>query len=280
MRRFAQPRLLAVAALILSAAGLSAMAEGYAHASNVVRARALSGWEAAEGRHVVGLEIAPSPGWRTYWRSPGSAGIAPHFDWAGSTAVRAVALHWPVPRVFRGGGALSIGYDAPFVLPITVETGPEPARLAATLDIGVCAEVCVPVRLDLAWDLPGGDAADPRLGAALADGPRGSDGAASCEVRPAPHGLTLSALIEVPPLGGREAVVFELDAPDVWVDDAFVRRAGRVLSARADVVAPDGGTVAFDPAAVRITVIGEREAVEMVGCSTTEAAQRRRDATK
>ncbi|MBI3441560.1 MAG: copper resistance protein, partial [Proteobacteria bacterium] len=31
------------------------------------------------------VEVKLEPGWKTYWRTPGEAGLAPVFDWAGST---------------------------------------------------------------------------------------------------------------------------------------------------------------------------------------------------
>ena len=47
-------------------------------------ARFLPGWTDAEGRRVAALELVLEPGWKTYWRSPGDAGLAPVFDWKGN----------------------------------------------------------------------------------------------------------------------------------------------------------------------------------------------------
>ncbi len=40
-----------------------------------------------EGRLAAGIEILLKPGWKTYWRSPGDAGIAPLIDFSASTNV-------------------------------------------------------------------------------------------------------------------------------------------------------------------------------------------------
>jgi hypothetical protein len=39
--------------------------------------------------------------------------------------------------------------------------GPGPARLAGEIEIGVCDDICVPVRLPFAVDLPGEGGATP-----------------------------------------------------------------------------------------------------------------------
>ena len=37
----------------------------------------------------AGLQIELEPGWKTYWRSPGSSGLPPQFSFSGSTNVAA-----------------------------------------------------------------------------------------------------------------------------------------------------------------------------------------------
>lgn len=47
-------------------------------------AQLLPGWETADGHRVAALKLVLEPGWKTYWRSPGDAGVPPVFDWSGS----------------------------------------------------------------------------------------------------------------------------------------------------------------------------------------------------
>ncbi len=46
----------------------------------------------------AGIEIKLKPGWHTYWRYPGDAGVPPRFDFQGSKNVKAVEVLWPAPQ--------------------------------------------------------------------------------------------------------------------------------------------------------------------------------------
>ena len=43
----------------------------------------------------AGVELRLKPGWHTYWRHPGDAGIPPRFDFNGSQNVKSVEIRWP-----------------------------------------------------------------------------------------------------------------------------------------------------------------------------------------
>ena len=64
---------------------------------NVAESRILTGWRDANGTHYAALEIMLAPGWKTYWRTPGDAGIPPQFNWSGSENLSAVGVSYPVP---------------------------------------------------------------------------------------------------------------------------------------------------------------------------------------
>ena len=70
----------------------------------VLTATLLPGWRMENGHQMAGLSLTLSPGWKTYWRSPGEAGIPPLFDWSGSDNIASVRLHWPSPSVFHTNG--------------------------------------------------------------------------------------------------------------------------------------------------------------------------------
>jgi DsbC/DsbD-like thiol-disulfide interchange protein len=72
------------------------------------------------GGHMAAVELQLAPGWKTYWRSPGDAGIPPSFDWSGSENVKSVRLHWPAPEVFEANGMQTIGYHERLVLPVEI----------------------------------------------------------------------------------------------------------------------------------------------------------------
>ena len=254
----------------LAAALVSAAPSGARPVSDpagLVAVEVLPGWRESRGTHVAGLRVRLRPGWKTYWRRAGGLGIAPRMDWRRSRNAVAVEPRWPTPSVFRDRGAQSIGYAEDFVLPLVIRVAraERDVRLRGRLDIGVCAEICVPVTLDLDAPLPRGGAPDPAIRAALADRPRAVRARATCTLRPTDSGVALTGTLDLPPLGGPEAVVFELADPSLWVTDAEVRREGRALVATSEVMGGDRG-IAVDRRRVRITVIGGADAVEIVGC--------------
>lgn len=234
------------------------------------RIEALPGWRVGEGRHIAALHLTLAPGWKTYWRSPGEAGLPPLFDFGASRGVRAVEPIWPVPRVFHLGGMRSIGYREAVTIPLEVTLeGPGPAHLAGVAEIGVCDEICMPVRLPFAVDLPEGGRRDPRIAAALADRPLTAEEAraqATCTALSDGAGLDLRLRVAMPPLGRDEAVVIESADPGLWLSEPVARREGGALIARAEAAARDGGPVAIDRAGLRITVLAEGRAVEIRGC--------------
>lgn len=104
-----------------------------------------------DGRPELGIEIALESGWKTYWRTPGDAGIPPVVDWSKSTGATAFDLRFPAPVRFGEEGVTSIGYTGPVVLPIDLALADptKPAQLDLDVQIGLCREICVPVSAHL-----------------------------------------------------------------------------------------------------------------------------------
>jgi DsbC/DsbD-like thiol-disulfide interchange protein len=99
----------------------------------------------------AGVEIDLADGWKTYWRMPGEAGIAPLFDWSGSHNVAEIELRWPAPRRYHDASGETIGYAERVIFPITVrpENPEQPVNLALQLDYAVCKDICIPARVEL-----------------------------------------------------------------------------------------------------------------------------------
>ncbi|WP_244530720.1 protein-disulfide reductase DsbD domain-containing protein [Pseudoxanthobacter soli] len=115
----------------------------------------------------AGLEIALDPGWKTYWRTPGDAGIPPELDFAGSHNLASAKVFFPAPIRFDEAGMAVAGYDRSVVLPIQIipADGHKPTDLIAAITVGFCRDICVPasgtVALTLSPDMAeDGDAAD------------------------------------------------------------------------------------------------------------------------
>lgn len=272
-RRSARRALAAAVALVAAAAAAGpAAAQGAPAAAEVVAARLLPGWRTAEGTHMAALALTLAPGWKTYWRAPGEAGIPPAFDWAGSGNLGGVRLHWPRPEVIEQGGARSLGYRGRLVLPIEVRPadGAGAVELRARVDLGVCEDVCMPVTLRIAGRLAPPGAADPAIAAALADRPMEAREAGvrrlACRIEPIADGLRLTADIALPRPARFTAAAVETDAPGVWVSEAAVAPAAGGLRVTADLVPEDGRPFALDRAGLRLTLVAAGEAVDLRGC--------------
>ena len=150
---------------------LPASAQSY---DRVVQAEVLPGWRMEDGHHMAAIRITLNPGWKTYWRAPGDAGIPPRFDWRGSGNLRNVDITWPTPEVFDQNGMRSIGYAQEVILPlrITPKRAGKPVKFKAHLNIGVCRDICVPQDIKVTASLPPDvTKRDPRIAAAMAERP-------------------------------------------------------------------------------------------------------------
>lgn len=263
------PRILTASLLasLLSAPPVLALSQ-----DDLLAADLRPGWRTETGGHMAALDLRLAPGWKTYWRAPGTTGIPPEFDWSGSENLAAVNIHWPRPHVFVFNGLQSIGYHDTLTLPFEV-TPLDPAlpvTLRLQVDLGICKDVCLPASVTLDTVLSGEGAADPVIAAALSDRPIPADQAGlagiGCTVDPISDGLRLTATMDLPAQGDSETVVFETATSGVWVSEASSDRSGNRLVASSDMVPPDAAPFALDRSGVTVTVIGPDRAVEITGC--------------
>jgi suppressor for copper-sensitivity B len=124
-------------------------------------ARLISAVEATGSgtRLDVGLQLRLTPGWHTYWRTPGDAGVAPTIDWQGSENLTSAAVAWPAPqRLPPAAGLETVGYEDEVVLPLAVTLAQPgaPLRLHAEVDYASCKDVCIPYHASLDLFLPTG----------------------------------------------------------------------------------------------------------------------------
>jgi DsbC/DsbD-like thiol-disulfide interchange protein len=142
-----------VTAGLLAITPLSAQEASSWSEDHASRARLIAGGEHGNA-HLIGLEILMDEGYKTYWRHPGDSGLPPEIDWAGSQNVAGVEILFPAPRRFRDASGVFFGYGGKVILPLLV-TPADPAlpmRLSLALEYGVCKEICIPARADLALD--------------------------------------------------------------------------------------------------------------------------------
>ncbi len=263
-------KLIALCIAVLSVAAPPAHAQNL---SNVAVARILPGWRDADGIHYAALEVILSPGWKTYWRAPGDAGIPPDFNWSGSVNLRSVGVAFPVPDVMDQNGFRSIGYHDRMVLPLALapQDASENIRLSGEIQIGVCEEICVPVTLKVNA-LLSVDANDrsAMLTDAMADRPMSEKeagvGQVKCEITPIRDGLSLTARIDMAPMPGEEVAIVELADRGVWVAEPEVTRTGGTLVARTEMIPPNAQPFVLARSDVRITILAGGRAVDIQGC--------------
>ena len=98
--------LIAILAALLHPATAKA-AVGKWFVSDGVKLRLVSLRDVTTGQLSAGLQIVLEPGWKTYWRSPGSSGLPPQLDFSQSQNVSEVKVSYPTPITFTDGGGLT-----------------------------------------------------------------------------------------------------------------------------------------------------------------------------
>jgi len=167
-------KFIAFAALLASPASFSqpamAASSPWAAGTGVKVRLVTTGGPDAEGRVKGALAIDLAPGWKTYWRDPGDAGVPPQIDFSGSRNVASVSIAYPPPRRFSDEGGIWAGYKKPvrFGLVLKAADPSKPMELDAKIFIGVCQSICVPFQAQLAID-PGKDAGDLMDAATVAE---------------------------------------------------------------------------------------------------------------
>jgi DsbC/DsbD-like thiol-disulfide interchange protein len=244
-------------------------------AAEPAEVRLLPGWREPD-RHVAAVEIALPPGWHTYWRVPGAAGIAPQFDWSGSGNLGEAAVEWPHPQVFDSFGTRTIGYHDRVLLPVfltPVDPG-APIDVVLTLTFGVCKDICIPAEARIAGRLAPDAPPSHRaaIEASLASRAHSAEEAgvidATCRIARNGRGHALTATVRLASApGAPQTAVIEAEAlPDLWISEATALTEGATVTAEAHL---QSRTPAFalDRSAIRLTLIDAWRTVDIEGCA-------------
>lgn len=272
-------RSLIAAALALFAAALPPQATQAQSAlpnsmDQLVQVEILDGGLASDGTYTGALRLTLQEGWKTYWRAPGEAGIPPRFTWRGSRNVGEMSMTWPAPQVFSTSGYQTIGYHDQLILPlrITPEKPGRPVRLKGRMELGICKDVCVPSELSFDHQLDAGATRNPAIVAALASRPYSAReagvSASTCRLKPTKYGIEVEARITMPSAGGTEVAVIEAGSPHLFAGATTTRRRGGTLIATSELLPANVGALpSVDRSQLRITVLGQKHAVDISGCS-------------
>ncbi len=239
---------------------------------DLVRIEVLDGGLTKHGTHQAAIRLTLADGWKTYWRAPGDTGIPPQIDWGRSKNIDKVSLVWPTPQVFESNGLRTIGYKHQLVLPIEITASKpgQPTRLKGVIEFGLCENICVPARLNFDQVLDATAPHNPAIAAALAERPYSASEAGvrsvTCRLSPSERGMQIEAAITMPSAGGTEVAVIEPGNPRLWASETTTKRRGNVLVATSELAHVSGAGFALDRSQVRITVLGQRHAVDIRGC--------------
>ncbi len=256
---------LSVAALLLLGTGDAAQAAiGDWIGNGNARVRLLASGVDASGRLAAGIEIELDRGWKTYWRTPGDAGVPPQADFSASTNLGGNAeIAFPVPHRLDDGFATTNVYEGSVILPVAmpVVDPASPARLVVGLDIGVCDEVCIPAHFDLSLDVDP-TAKDEEAGRLLAAAYAKLPGA------PEPDAFAVESFIRA---GGTDRKpVFSVDivAPGADKADVFVEGPADWFPAPPKLVSGDAAratyTVEFSRTGSKVPIGGNEFRVTVV----------------
>ncbi|MEY2541562.1 MAG: hypothetical protein QOI22_1164 [Verrucomicrobiota bacterium] len=115
---------------------------------------------------TAGLLLRMVPGWHTYWKFSGDAGIPIELKWQLPPGWKVAELQWPIPMKFNDPGDIqTYGYHDEVLLiqEITPPASIEGAKIKLSADANwlVCEKICVPGSANLLLELPRSTSSSP-----------------------------------------------------------------------------------------------------------------------
>ncbi|HJT45950.1 MAG TPA: protein-disulfide reductase DsbD domain-containing protein, partial [Chthoniobacterales bacterium] len=116
---------------------------------------------------TVGVLLRMAPGWHTYWKYSGDAGLPTEIKWTLPSGWKAGDIQWPIPlKTIDPGDILTYGYQDEVLLLQEITPSQKIAdaavKLSAQVDWLVCEKICIPGGATLALDLPTSGSAEPK----------------------------------------------------------------------------------------------------------------------
>ena len=101
----------------------------------------------------AGVDLKMEPGWHTYWKNPGAAGMTTEIKWQLPPGVTAGEIQWPLPKKLPPAEVTTYGYEdeVMLIVPLTLATNLSagPIDLKANVSWLECKEVCIPANQDV-----------------------------------------------------------------------------------------------------------------------------------
>ncbi len=223
----------------------------------------------------LGVEVRLEDGWKTYWRSPGDAGIPPHVEWEGSGNLAVAEFGWPAPVRFNYYDLETFGYAGEVVFPVAARVASvgEAVQLRARVELLICDDVCIPHTFEAALDLPAGPA-DPSEFANLIDRYRNQVPGDGSRVGLSFAGADVSGPASKPAIRAAFRADSPFVAPDLLIEgspDAVFSKPvfefaedGRVVlaSVTAEDIFGEGAPVDLESEPLVLTLIDGQRAIE------------------
>ena len=163
------PRLVALSLLgwLIFAIAPHALAQTY-QGKQLVRAELLADTKAiVPGKpFTVGLLLRMAPGWHTYWKFSGDAGLPTEMKWKLPLGWKIGEIQWPIPlKTIDPGDIETYGYQDEILLmqeitpPLKLDVSS--VQLAAEANWLVCEKICIPGSAILRLDLPVASSSEP-----------------------------------------------------------------------------------------------------------------------
>ena len=186
----------------------------------------------SDGKLRAALEIRLEPGWKTYWRDPGESGIPPLIDVTFPEGPAQVEIGYPAPARFNDGYSTWVGYDGPVSLALSIDMPAGGRKLSASVLVGICETICIPLQADLSLELGAGNT--ERVDANLVE--------TAFAKLPRRAGTTFRASLSE---ASENRIIVEAHAPDAHDLTLFVASSGDWLFGT-PVPLGDGNSTAFE----------------------------------
>src|SRR5207247_6090541 len=108
---------------------------------------------------TVGLLLRMAPGWHTYWKFSGDAGLPTEINWNLPAGWKAGEIQWPIPLKTNDPGDIqTYGYQDEVLLMQQITPSAKidnsSVKLSADASWLVCERICIPGSAKLDVDLP------------------------------------------------------------------------------------------------------------------------------
>jgi thiol:disulfide interchange protein/DsbC/DsbD-like thiol-disulfide interchange protein len=115
---------------------------------------------------TVGLLLRMAPGWHTYWKFSGDAGLPTELKWKLPPAWKIGEIRWPIPlKTIDPGDIETYGYENEVLLMQEItpppNIGSSSVKLTAEANWLVCERICIPGSATLQLDLPVASTSQP-----------------------------------------------------------------------------------------------------------------------